>query len=48
MRNIKDQRIDPYKSIYNQFNKLRVADNIKFPAFFNINGIDYEIKIKKK
>jgi methionyl-tRNA formyltransferase len=47
-RNIKDQRIDPYESIYSQFNKLRVADNIRFPAFFNINGIDYEIKIKKK
>ena len=47
-RTIEDQRIDPHKSIYDQFNKLRVSDNIRFPAFFTINDIDYEIKIKKK
>jgi len=47
-RTIEDQKIDPYKSIYSQFNKLRVADNTRFPTFFNIDGVDYEIKIKNK
>ena len=43
-----DQRIDPKKSLLDEFNKLRVADNNRFPAFFTVRGIDYEIKIKKK
>ena len=47
-RNTEDQRINPKKTILEEFNKLRISDNNRFPAFFTINGIDYEIKITKK
>jgi methionyl-tRNA formyltransferase len=46
-RNIEDSRIDPYRSISDQFNLLRVADPERYPAFFDYRGIKYLIKIEK-
>lgn len=42
-----DSRIDPEKSISEQFNLLRVVDSSKYPAFFRHKGFDYHIKIEK-
>jgi hypothetical protein len=30
-----------------QFNLLRVVDNERYPAYFELNGIKYVIKINK-
>ncbi|MBT8633196.1 UDP-glucuronic acid dehydrogenase [Polynucleobacter paneuropaeus] len=46
-RNPVDSRIDPDKSISDQFNLLRVADFERYPAFFEYKGIKYLIKIDK-
>ncbi|CAM8380722.1 formyltransferase family protein [Candidatus Methylopumilus planktonicus] len=46
-RNPADSRIDPYKSIYEQFNLLRVADSDRHPSFFDYCGFRYLIKIEK-
>ena len=43
-----DSQLDPYKTIAEQFNLLRVVDNIRYPAFFNYNDCDYIIEIRKK
>ena len=43
-----DSQLDPYKTIADQFNLLRVVDNIRYPAFFNYNDCDYIIEIRKK
>lgn len=42
-----DSRININDSILNQFNLLRVCDDKRFPAFFELNGQRYEIKLKK-
>lgn len=47
-RGPKDSQLDPYKTISEQFNLLRVVDNEKYPAFFSYSGCDYIIKIEKK
>ena len=46
-RNPSDSRIDPNKSILDQFNLLRVADTQRYPAFFDYQGVKYLIKIEK-
>jgi len=46
-RNPADSRIDPTKSILDQFNLLRVADQQRYPAFFEYQGVKYLIKIEK-
>lgn len=46
-RNPKDSEIDPEKSLVSQFNMLRVADWERYPAFFEINGRKYKIKIER-
>lgn len=43
-----DSQLDINESIANQFNLLRVVDNDRYPAWFDINGCRYEIKITKK
>ena len=43
-----DSQLDPYKTIAEQFNLLRVVDNKRYPAFFNYNDCDYIIEIRKK
>lgn len=46
-RTPEDSRLDPEKSIAEQFNLLRVVDNSRYPAFFDFNGFRYLIKIQK-
>ncbi|MGA1545300.1 MAG: formyltransferase family protein [Saprospiraceae bacterium] len=46
-RTPKDSEIDPSKSIQDQFNLLRIVDNERYPAFFDIKGERYYIKISK-
>ncbi len=46
-RNQKDSKIDPNKTIIEQFNLLRVVDNEKYPAFFEVHGKKYILNIKK-
>jgi methionyl-tRNA formyltransferase len=40
-------RLDVNKTIAEQFNLLRVADNERYPAFFELQGKKYKIKIEK-
>jgi len=44
----KNNELDINKSIKEQFNTLRIVDNERYPAFFNLNGNKYIIKIWKK
>lgn len=46
-RNQEDSELDPDKTITEQFNLLRVADNERYPAFFKHKGNKYIIKIYK-
>ncbi len=47
-RTPKDSRLDPDKTLRQQFNLLRVADNECYPAFFELGGRTYVIKIECK
>tara|TARA_E500000318_G_scaffold111120_1_gene128577 strand:+ start:11908 stop:13125 length:1218 start_codon:yes stop_codon:yes gene_type:complete len=40
-----DSRLDPSKTLAEQFNLLRVVDNESYPAFFEFNGRRYRIRI---
>lgn len=46
-RSPEDSRIDPHKSISEQFRLLRVVDSDRYPAFFEYQGHRYLIKIEK-
>lgn len=46
-RTSEDSRIDPRRSIDEQFNLLRVADPRRYPAFFEYLGQRYEIVLRK-
>lgn len=46
-RTPEDSRLDPGKTIAEQFDLLRVVDNERFPAFFDIRGKRYLLKIEK-
>jgi len=43
-----DNRLDITKSIQEQFNLMRIADNNRYPSWFEIEGQRYEIKIYHK
>jgi len=43
-----DSQLDPDSTIRNQFNLLRVVDNDRYPAFFEIGGIRYFLKINRE
>ncbi len=47
LRTPKDSRLDPDKTISEQFNLLRVADNERYPAFFEHLGCRYRLRIDK-
>lgn len=47
-RNPNDSQLNIDKTIQQQFNLLRVVDNIKYPAYFEISGQKYLLKIEKK
>jgi methionyl-tRNA formyltransferase len=42
-----DSRLDPNKTIAEQFNLLRVVDSTRYPAFFEYQGQQYLVKIEK-
>jgi len=46
-RTPKDSEIDPRDTLAAQFNLLRVADPDRYPAFFMLHGMRYEISIRK-
>jgi methionyl-tRNA formyltransferase len=46
-RTPEDSRLDPTKSIAEQFELLRVVDNESYPAFFDFRGKRYVLKIEK-
>lgn len=46
-RSEKDSKLDINKSILEQFNLLRVCDNERYPAWFELHGVKFKIKIYK-
>ena len=46
-RTPKDSEINPFETISSQFNLLRVCDPNRFPAYFDLNGQRYAIKLEK-
>ena len=46
-RRPEDSRLDPEKSISDQFELLRVVDNERYPAFFTHRGHRYRLTIEK-
>ncbi len=43
-----DSRLDPDKTIREQFSLLRTVDNERYPAFFELDGNGYEIHIVRR
>lgn len=46
-RKPKDSELDVSKPLKDLFNQFRIADNEKYPTFFNLNGTKYILKIYK-
>lgn len=46
-RNPEDSRLDPGRTIGEQFDLLRVVDNDRYPAFFELRGQRYILRIEK-
>lgn len=46
-RTVEDSRIDPHKSIAEQFDLIRVCDPARFPAFFDLRGRRYTLKLER-
>jgi UDP-2,4-diacetamido-2,4,6-trideoxy-beta-L-altropyranose hydrolase len=46
-RHPEDSRIDPGKTIAEQFDLLRVCDSSRYPAFFEFRGKRYRLRIEK-
>lgn len=46
-RKPEDSKLDVDKTIREQFNLLRVVDNERYPAYFELNGMRYMVKIEK-
>lgn len=46
-RTDEDNRLDPAESIAQQFDRLRVCDNERYPAHFELRGHRYELRIRK-
>lgn len=42
-----DSRLDPDKSISEQFDLIRIADPDRFPAFFDLRGQRYLVRLEK-
>ena len=42
-----DSRLDPDATIAGQFGLLRVVDNVRYPAYFDLKGQRYRITIEK-
>ncbi len=46
-RNPQDSMLDTKVSIADQFNQLRVVDNERYPAYFDLHGFRYRLSISK-
>lgn len=46
-RTVEDSRLDPSRSLAEQFDLLRVVDNDRYPAFFDFRGERYVLKIER-
>jgi methionyl-tRNA formyltransferase len=46
-RTMDDSRIDPNRSIAEQFNLIRACDPVRFPAFFELNGRKYRLIVER-
>ena len=46
-RRPEDSRLDPHMSLAEQFDLLRVVDNLRYPAFFDYRGKRYIVRIEK-
>jgi methionyl-tRNA formyltransferase len=46
-RTPEDSRLDPYRTIAEQFDLMRVADITRYPNFFEFRGMKYLLKIEK-
>ena len=42
-----DSKLDPHKSIAEQFNLIRVSDPNRYPAFFDLYWKRYKLTIEK-
>lgn len=47
-RTPKDSALDPHDTIANQFNLLRVCDPNRYPAYFELYGHTYTIRLEKR
>lgn len=47
LRSPADSQLDPYKTIAEQFDLLRVVDSQRYPAFIDYRGKRYLIKVEK-
>jgi methionyl-tRNA formyltransferase len=43
-----DSELDPNKSIADQFDLIRVCDPDRFPAYFQLRGSEYKIRLERK
>ncbi len=46
-RTPRESKINPYKTIAEQFNQIRICDPNRFPAFFELHGKKYKIILEK-
>jgi methionyl-tRNA formyltransferase len=46
-RTPEDSRIDPHRSVAEQFDLLRVCDPERYPAFFELHGHRYRIRVDR-
>ena len=42
-----DSKLDLDKTLREQFNLLRIVDNNRYPAFFEIDGVKYNLRVEK-
>ena len=47
-RRPEDSQLDPQRSIADQFDQLRVADPERYPAFFDLRGCRYRVRLEKE
>jgi methionyl-tRNA formyltransferase len=43
-----DSKLDPDLTIREQFRLMRVADNARYPCFFELDGCTFEIKVERR
>ncbi|MDC1160497.1 hypothetical protein OAT10_01950 [Luminiphilus sp.] len=46
-RTPRDSKLDPHQTIAQQFNKIRICDPNRFPAFFELYGKKYKLALEK-